>query len=65
MHLGNVSRVDAAGGIWVVAPALDPGAEIGPCLTVVAGIAVGDRVALDQLQTGGDQYVVLGRVVTA
>ena len=62
---GVVTRVDPTGGLYVIAPALAPGLEQGPCTAVrlpgVEMYAAGDRVLLGPL-LGSSEPVVIARL---
>lgn len=57
--IATVTRVSAA-GVWVSAPSVLPGVEMGPLmyLGAVSGYTAGDRVLLTEV--GPDDYVVAG-----
>ena len=62
---GTVARVDPSGALYVIAPALAPGLEQGPCTAVrLPGeetYAPGDRVLLGPL-LGSSEPVVIARL---
>jgi len=59
-RLGRVSRVTAAGDVFVELADVAAGFEFGPCLDTVGGLAVGDRIIAQPLARDEDELVVVG-----
>jgi hypothetical protein len=58
----TVTRL-AAGDVYVELPDVARGFEFGPCRTVVADLAVGDRVLVIPMARDADELAVLGRIL--
>ena len=62
---GTITRIDPAGALYVIAPALAAGHEQGPCTAVtlpgVETYAPGDRVLLGPL-LGSPEPIVIARL---
>lgn len=59
LHLGTVTRVKADGTVYVKAPTLVSGYELGPCLVLNSHPVAGSRVVVSTMNNG-EQQVVLG-----
>lgn len=61
--LGTVTRVDAAGGVFLELPRLSADREHGPVPVIGGAVLVaGDRVAVGLLEGNPDRVIVLGRI---
>lgn len=65
VYVGTVTRVDAAGGVYVDVPRLTAGLEYGPCVALAAGgpYTPGARVLVAALEGRRDDVAVLGATV--
>lgn len=61
-RLGTVSRVSAAGAVYVELADVAPGFEFGPCLDTVGGLVKGDRIVVQGLARDADELVITGLV---